>query len=154
MYHLFTAHLSFGQHFMVQRPLLSAKSERRGHRLNSTNISENSSNLSIFLQYLSIFISYNGELYIYSRSNHPHPSQDSSSSQPVIVCDTMSAPVMTGAFCCRHQSTTGQTLPTMLTLNHVPFSANSYLYVSRVIHKINHNLVQINAEAHRSQTCL
>lgn len=154
MYHLFTAHLSFGQHFMVQRPLLSARSERREHRLNSTNISENSSNLSIFLQDLSIFISYNGELYIYSRSNHPRPSQDSSSSQPVIVCDTMSAPVMTGAFCCRHQSTTGQTLPTMLTLNHAPFSANSYLYVSGVIHKINHNLVQINAEAHRSQTCL
>lgn len=147
MYHLFTVHLSFGQHFMVQRPLLSARSETRGHRLRLTNIN---SNLSIFLQYLNIFISYNWrELSIYSRNNHPHPR---SSSQAVIICDTISAPVMMGAFCCRHQSTMGQTLPTMLTLKCVPFYANRYLDVSGVIHKINHNLMQISAEGQRSQT--
>lgn len=149
MYHLFTAHLSFGQHFMVQRPLLSARSDRKRHRLRLNKHQYKFEHLSA----VSLFRT-TGELSIYSRNNHPCPSQDSSSSQAVIVCDTMSAPVMTAAFCCRHQSTTGQTLPTMLTLNCAPFSANSYLDVSGVIHKTNHNLMQIYAEAQRSLACL
>lgn len=63
MYHLFTAHPSYGLHFVMQRPSpLSARNER-GNQCPSPNICESNSHLHIFLQYLNIFTSYNSRTF-------------------------------------------------------------------------------------------
>lgn len=152
MYHLFTAIWVLELHFVMQR---TQQEVREGGTSIQPQMQQTPvKTVQIWASFCSTWVSlvHTTRELICSRNRHSHPSQDSSCFQAVIVSDIMSAPTMTGMFCCEHQSTTGQTLPTMLTLNSIPSSADRYLDVSGVIKKINHNLMWINADAASSQT--